>query len=185
MPSPVGHTLGAYAALVALQPDVVKTPKRNALALGTAFVFGSMADADFLVAYMTHTPALHHHYFSHSILFALVMGCFAYVVLKLLRKPKAGWYAALVSVMYGTHLLLDYFAHDGSYPYGIPLLWPFTTRHFVTPIPLFYSIRRGEWHDLFSTHNAVAALIETAITGPLALIAYLRARKIASLEKVR
>src|SRR5204863_7722400 len=106
MPSPVGHTLGAYAALLTLQPDLARNPKRNWIALGTAFVFGSMADADFLVAYVTNTPALHHHYFSHSIPFAVALGVVLYAFFKLLRMPRAGRIAFLLSTLYGTHLLL-------------------------------------------------------------------------------
>lgn len=178
MPSPVGHTLGAYAAMLALEPNLVKDRRTHGIAVGTAFVFGTMADADFLVAYVASSPVLHHHYFSHSIPFTIVLGLLLYLVLKLLRFKRPGRIAFLLSAAYGTHLLLDYFADDGSFPYGIPLLWPFTDRHFMAPVAIFYSIHRGEWKDLFSLHNLMGALIEFVVTGPLALLAFLRARRL-------
>ena len=70
MPSPVGHTLGAFSALLALEPDIVTSRYKTNIALGAAFVFGSLADADFVVAHFTTAPYLRHHYFSHSIPFA-------------------------------------------------------------------------------------------------------------------
>jgi LexA-binding, inner membrane-associated putative hydrolase len=178
MPSPIGHTLGAYATLLALDPSLARNRRTNSLALGTAFVFGSLADADFIVAYFTSNPVLRHHYFSHSVPFAILIGVLSFITLKALHYKKAGWYTLLLTAAYGSHLLLDYFAYDGGYPYGIPLFWPLTNRHFLAPIWIFQYINRGEWGDLFGWHNFHAVLIEIAVTGPLALLAYARARRI-------
>ncbi len=79
------------------------------------------------------------------------------------RFRNAGKFALLIGAAYSSHLLLDYFADDGSKPYGIPLLWPFTNQHFIAPFNLFYSIHRGEFSDIFSMHNFVGVLIEIAV----------------------
>ncbi|PWT93242.1 MAG: hypothetical protein C5B54_02185 [Acidobacteria bacterium] len=184
MPSPVGHTLGAYAALVTLDPRWVQDRKRNLVALGLAFTFGTMADADFIVAEYSNNPALHHHFFTHSIPFAVGLMLVTILLLKLFRVRRPLWYGFMLGVAYGTHLLLDYFAQDGSTPVGIPLLWPFTIRHFITPVNIFYSIHRGEFTDLFSFHNFVAILIEILILLPIALLAHWYAKRRLSKQAV-
>ncbi len=170
MPSPVGHTLGAFAAMLAIDPSIIATRHKISIALGASFVVGSLADADFFVAQFTTAPYLRHHYFSHSIPFAIVFALMCWVVLKAIHFRNATLNATLLGAAYGSHLVLDYFAEDGSKPYGIPLLWPFSNRHFIAPFDIFLSIHRGEFSDLFSLHNALAILIEIVV---LTLIAFL------------
>lgn len=177
MPSPVGHTLGAFSVLVALEPDIVTSRYKTNIALGAAFVFGSLADADFVVAHFSTAPYLRHHYFSHSIPFAICFTLLCWIILKCFRSRNAGKFAGLIGAAYSSHLLLDYFADDGSKPYGIPLFWPFTNRHFIAPFNLFYSIHRGEFSDIFSMHNLIGVLIEIAVMAPITLILILWARR--------
>jgi membrane-bound metal-dependent hydrolase YbcI (DUF457 family) len=177
MPSPVGHTLGAFSALLALEPDIVTSRYKTNIALGAAFVFGSLADADFVVAHFTNIPYLRHHYFSHSIPFAICFTLLCWIILNCFRLRNAGKIAGLVGAAYSSHLVLDYFADDGSKPYGIPLLWPFTDRHFIAPINLFYSIHRGEFSDIFSMHNLFGILIEFAVMAPITALLFWWARK--------
>ncbi len=177
MPSPVGHTLGAFSTLLALKPDIVTSRYKTNIALGAAFVFGSLADADFVVAHFSTAPYLRHHYFSHSIPFAICLTLLCWIILKCFRFRNAGKFAGPIGAAYSSHLLLDYFADDGSKPYGIPLLWPFTNRHFIAPFNLFYSIQRGEFTDIFSMHNLFGILIEIAIMGPITILLILLAKR--------
>jgi membrane-bound metal-dependent hydrolase YbcI (DUF457 family) len=182
MPSPIGHALGAYAALLALKPDLLADRRKNSLAVGAAFVLGSLADADFFVAHFAQgIYYLRHHYFSHSIPFALGFTFLCYLILKGIRARSPVKYSGLAGVAYGSHLLLDYFAQDGSAPYGIPLLWPippFHRTHFIAPIEIFFSIHRGEFTDLLSAHNLAAIAIEVAVLAPLCALAFVRAKRI-------
>ena len=182
MASPVAHTLGAYAALISIEPKLIADPHRNRIAWGTAFVFGNLADADFVVAYFSSQPFLRHHFFSHSIPFALCLTLLALLILKIARRKDALKMALLLGAAYGTHLLLDYFTEDGSAPYGIPLLWPVTDHHFLAPVILFYATHRGGWDALLSVHNTVGILIETAIFLPLLLLAARYARKRSAVQ---
>lgn len=176
MPSPVAHTLGAYSVLLLLHPKFIQSRYMNSLALGSAFFFGSLADADFVVAQFSSARYLQHHFFSHSIPFAIVIGLLCYGIAAAANIQQKARTAFLLFSAYTSHLLLDYMTEDGSKPYGIPLLWPFTEEHFVSPLMLFYSIHRGQWHDIFGPHNLLALIVEIAITGPLALLAYVMAR---------
>src|SRR5262245_1410110 len=176
MASPIAHTLGAYAVLVTIEPRLVSSRRLNGIALGTAFVFGNLADADFVIEQFISSPIWRHHYFSHSIFFAILVGIVTYLVLKIARWKNAVRDAVLVFAAYSSHLLIDYFTDDGSKPYGIPLFLPFTQEHFISPLSIFYSIHRGELTDLFSMHNLMGVLIELAVMGVIAYLAFFLAR---------
>lgn len=178
MPSPIAHTLAAYTALVLARPDIIRDRQTNSLAIGSAFVFGTLADADFAVAAFTHSRVWGHHFFSHSIPFLLIVTAVSYAVLKLLRRPRAFHLACLAGLLYGTHLLLDTFTEDGSAPYGIPLLWPFTRRHFYPPVTIFFSIHRGDMQAISGPNNLHAILIEAVVMAPIAFLAVVRAMRV-------
>ena len=172
MCTPFAHSLAGYAAIILGEPQFSSTFRKNLHALGAGIAFGTLADADFLVAYNTRIPFLQHHYFSHSIAFVFVIGLIAYGGLKILMHSRALKFAMLLAAAYATHLLLDYFTHDGSPPIGIPLLWPFTSKHFIAPIEFFLSIHRGSMETLFGPHNFQALFREAVIVGPFALASY-------------
>jgi membrane-bound metal-dependent hydrolase YbcI (DUF457 family) len=182
MPSPVGHTLAAYAAMLVLDAGLITSRYKMNLAIGAAFIFGTLADADFVVAQFTTIPYLRHHYFSHSIPFAAALTLLIWALLKLFRFQNAKKISIVLGVAYGTHLLLDYLAEDGSKPYGIPLLWPFSHHHFIAPVNIFFSIHRGELGAIFSLHNLAAILIEIAVMAPVAALAFLIVRRKNEIE---
>lgn len=180
MPSPVAHTLAAYSLLITMDPSLVQNRQRNSLALGSAFVFGNLADADFVVAQFSSVTYLRHHYFSHSIPFALLVMAVTWIVLRLARMRSPDRWAGLLGAAYFTHLLLDYMTEDGSLPKGIPLLWPFSTTHFMSPFLIFYSIHRGGWQDIFSAENMLALVVEISVMLPVAVLSFWLARRRAA-----
>jgi len=174
MPSPIAHGFAGYALMVLSEPHVASNLRGNLIALGAGVLVGSMADADFLIAHFTDNPVWQHHYFSHSIPFTLLIGLLAYPFVRWVLKLKKPFrMTSIVTAIYASHLLLDYFTHDGSRPIGIPLLWPLTDRHFLAPVEIFMSINRGSMSILFGAHNIEALIREALIMGPLALAAYL------------
>jgi membrane-bound metal-dependent hydrolase YbcI (DUF457 family) len=177
MCTPFAHALAGYSVLVLGEPRLSATLRSNLHALGAGFVFGSMADADFLVAYYTKVPELQHHFFTHSIFFTLVIGVATYLFLRIFLQEKVLRSALILTAAYGSHLILDYFTHDGSPPIGIPLFWPFTDLHFVAAVDIFLSIHRGSMQALFGAHNFTALFREALILGPVALLAYHHSRK--------
>lgn len=176
MAGPIAHTFAAYATLITAKPHLVETRRKNLIAWGTAFVFGNLADTDFVVASFTSNPVLQHHFFSHSIPFAFLIALLCIAGLKLLRYPHAVKDGMLLGLLYGSHLLLDYFTDDGSAPFGIPLLWPFTRHHFWAPFILFYATHRGGWKELLSRHNVIGLVIEVALLLPVVGLARFRAK---------
>jgi hypothetical protein len=178
MPSPLAHGFAGYALLMLAEPRMASDMRSNLKALGTGIFFGGLADADFFVAYFTKNPVLQHHYFSHSIPFALLIGLLVYPIVKWVLKINRPFrMSVILTAIYGSHLFLDYFTQDGSKPIGIPLLWPFSHQHFKAPVEIFMSIHRGGMENLFGAHNMEAIIREFFITAPIALASYLYARQ--------
>ncbi len=183
MPTPAAHGLAGYALVLFFDHRFARTRSGNLFALLTGAVFGSLADADFIVAALTTSPMWQHHYFSHSIPFALGTIPLCFLLFRtsrfrpFVKKSQCVWrFACMLGAVYSTHLLLDYFTQDSSIPVGIPLFWPFSHDHFIAPVEIFYSIHRGSVENLFGPHNRTAFLRELAVMAPVALIAYVIAR---------
>jgi len=178
MPSPIAHGLAGYALMVLSEPGMAATLRGNCIALAIGTFFGSLADADFAIAHFADRPELQHHYFTHSIPFALLIGFVVYPIIRwILKLENPLRWSGLIALIYGSHLFLDYFTHDGSRPIGIPLLWPFTSKHFMAPIEIFMSIHRGSMDTLIGPHNVEAIIQEACIMAPLAVAAFLYARQ--------
>ncbi|HEY4491405.1 MAG TPA: metal-dependent hydrolase [Acidobacteriota bacterium] len=177
MASPVGHTLGAYAVWIALRPEILSDPRKNRIAAGSAFIFGNLADADFAVAHFTANPVWGHHYFSHSVFFALAFALICFLLLRGAAHRNSILMGLTIGCAYGAHLLLDFFTADGSPPFGIPLLWPLSDHHFLFSPSIFYATHRGSLQALFSVHNLMAMLIELALLFPIVLLLFFWRRK--------
>ena len=185
MCTPFAHALAGYTFIALAEPQMASDIRGNLKTFGAGFIFGTLADADFLVAYHTHNPVLQHHYFTHSVPFVIALGAFLYLVLKLFMKTGVLRMALALTGAYGTHLMLDYFTHDGSAPIGIPLAWPFSHKHFVAPVEFFLSIHRGSMQALFGLHNFVALFREALILTPIAYFAYRKSRETLNAETQR
>lgn len=177
MSSPFAHTLGAYSFLVTAAPQFVSKKKLHWMAWLGAAALGSLADADFVIAHFTTHAALRHHYFSHSIPFALAFTLCTYVILRIAGNTRPLAWSLLIGIGYSTHLLLDFVTDDKSPPIGIPLLWPLTSEHFISPRNIFLAIHRGSISTLFGTHNLLAILKEFVIMSPVAFLAWHIAKK--------
>jgi inner membrane protein len=71
-----------------------------------------------------------HRGFSHSLVFALVIGVLGLALAPLLRAPR--WRSFLfLSIATASHGLLDAFTNGGL---GIALLWPFSDTRYFAPV---------------------------------------------------
>jgi len=168
MPSPLGHALGGLAAawLIAPPRSVVSRTHVGGLRASGPFAAAAVApDLDLLVG--THST------YTHSI------GAVGLVLAAAVVWTRADlrWSLALAAA-YTSHLLLDWLGSDATSPVGIMALWPFRADHYLSDAFLFDSISRRYWLGwTFVAQNATAILREIAILGPLALVAYLLARR--------
>ena len=159
MPLPVAHTLLGAAIITATLPD--PSPARN---WKTLLIGGALSVSPDLDYFFETTQ---HRGFTHSLLFALIVGglCFAVTRFANIRVAVA------LAAAFLSHALLDY-ATTKTMP-GVELLWPITNQRFglglidyydLTGIDPVHFLYQNVASDLFK-----AGLIELLIFGPLFL----------------
>lgn len=166
MPTPVAHgLLGVILYTLRRSPgDRARLLSDLALA-GFAAV---AADLDFLPGLLVGDPSRFHHGVSHSVGAALFFGLAMALLAPGFLGRTYAWRAAAFAVLYGSHLLLDLFAVDTTPPYGEPLLWPFSSRFFLSPWTPFLDVKHGQsWEAFLNWANARAVAVEVVIFLPL------------------
>lgn len=141
----MSHLFGAWL----LGKGYEKIWKRKISHYGWFFLLAGsiIPDLDFLLEWTILSDA--HRTFSHSLLFALVVGILCYLVFK--RKE----YGVGITVGVLSHLFLDMF-----FAIGIPLLWPSTM--YFSYFKINYLI--GEQFGLFSrTAEEYAHIMRTVV----------------------
>ncbi len=154
MPSPIAHAVSGYAIIKGLEPS--KVYKRWQLALYAVFV-AIAADFDFLPQLIAGIDT--HRGFTHSVVFAIA---FSLIVSKLANGRTSLQYRrlfALTLIIYGSHLVLDFFTQGGS---GVPLLWPMSNQPFQSAIPIFPAVHHS--HGLFDSIHIVFLSFELTYT---------------------
>ena len=78
-----------------------------------------------------------------------------------------------MAAAYGTHILLDWLGKDTAPPFGLPALWPFSSRYYISGADLFMEISRRYWKpDEFIVGNLKAVGWEMLVLGPIAALAW-------------
>jgi inner membrane protein len=172
MPLPIGHALTGIA-FFQTRPGLFF---KNKCADMFFFAFlANLPDADFLPGFMLGFPNLYHHGIFHSLGAALAVT--AAIGWIFYQKQRHFWrFAALVFLLFYSHLLLDYFTKDFTAPYGLPLFWPFSKNYYIAAHPIFINITRSThsanfFSSLLSRHNLEAALLEILLLGGLVILA--------------
>ena len=176
MCSPIGHIIAACAVGVACTRNQL-TP-----AYLVFCIFSGIApDLDLLVGWALGDINAYHHLGSHSVVAALLYGLLVYVFARTITKDHGqakGW-AVSGTLMYTSHVLLDYLAADSSPPFGLQLLWPFSREFFISPVSVFMKFMHdtqgadmwGLISGMFVVHNFYAVVLETVLLLPLLLLA--------------
>jgi hypothetical protein len=176
LPSPLGHALGGFAAgwlIAPRRPTPLVDDQRGwtpllkrAARWRRAWLFaavGLAADIDLLAG--------QHRFYTHSV--GAVAAVFA--VAWILTRGRANDRIRLpiaVAASYATHLVFDWLGVDSPAPRGILALWPLTDGHYVSNLDIFPVVSRKIWTLRAWKLNLVAALMETAILGPLAALCW-------------
>jgi inner membrane protein len=182
--TPIGHGLAGCGVALLAGRD------KGALVLPTLVAAAASVapDLDFIPGLLRGTPALYHHGISHSLGFALAAGVLGALVL-----PLPGWSRRsvfwLVSMAYASHLLLDLVGPDARPPIGIPLFWPLSSVHLLSPTALLMGVRHapatgvsvGVWlQTIFSWYNLLAIALEIVVVAPFVALAAWSARRARS-----
>ncbi len=166
MPTPVAHGLAGLIlyTLPRSSPNLCREWPTFSLAAFAA----AAADLDFLPGLLLGDPGRFHHGVSHSVGAALLFG----VAMALIAPSTlAGAYtrrALLWASLYGSHLVLDFFAVDTTPPYGEPIFWPFSGQYFISPWTPFLDVKHGRsWEAFVNWENARAVLVEAGFFLPV------------------
>lgn len=185
MPSPVGHSLGAYIASGGVFPNVsTRAGDTRHLLIGFALLIfaGNAPDLDFFWGAWMRDMNVFHHGPSHSIAAVFIFATLAWLLLRVFMHPRG--LAITAGLAYLSHLILDLFTADRTLPYGMQLFWPFDDRYVLASKAYFLNIEHGDMGStvldalpaIFSAHNLAAIGFEVLVLGPFALILFLRRR---------
>jgi inner membrane protein len=168
--TPVGHALAGYA-VYNFSPSS-RCHQRRGLMLW-CIVMAVLPDLDFLPGILAGTPALYHQGISHSLGVAFLV---SFALAGILGETKSfSQKFTLLFLSYCSHLLIDFFGPDRRLPYGIPMFWPISGKHFISPLPLFWGAQHAssttasplQWIEgLFTLHNLGAIAFEVLIIAP-------------------
>jgi len=167
MPLPLAHAFIGGSLTVAAWP--VKTPAGFRRGLVVGAVLGVCPDFDYLLNWLRVSGHGWHHGFTHSVVFALVVGIAASWVFGV-----RGWRGALVcTAAVLAHPLLDYLLTDSR---GVALWWPVTDQRFKLGIEglSYYQFAAGSQRVI---GFAKLSVIELVVFGPVFAIAVLCSRR--------
>ena len=94
--------------------------------------FSLLPDVDFLLhALSPSVDSLEHRGATHSLVFALAIGLFVAVALRVSARPRPIHWGIVTMLVVASHPLLDAFGHTTL---GVELLWPFSDARFLAPL---------------------------------------------------
>lgn len=178
-----------YALYDSIRKDDARFSWRLLLLL---MILANLPDIDFLPGLLVgNANQWHHHYYSHSLGAAIVVGVLAAFFYTKGTDRKFALYFGLLFGAYFSHLVLDYFTADTSEPFGLPMFWPLTSEYFYSPITVFLSVHKIGASDqffqsLFTLHNLRVVLWEVVVFVPvLSIIRIAKVIKAKSRTKER
>jgi len=149
MPSTIFHTILGCCAARSMGFSI-----RKAHHFCWVLCFSNLPDVDFAAGLLTGSLFRFHRSFTHGLYLYVLLFAF-FLILVREREPilLAFWLILL-------HLLADLCSGKQigfSRSYGMPLLWPLTTKNFALPFTLFPPILKDA---IFSFHNLKVVLWE-------------------------
>lgn len=167
MPLPLAHALVGGSLAIAAWPERTPAGRRRALVVGA--LLGVCPDADYLLGRLHVMGWGWHHAFTHSVVFAVIVGAIARRALGL-----GGWRALLACVLpVLSHPLLDYLVTES---HGVELWWPMTGQRYKLGID-----ELSYYHLVGASHGAGTlvrlCLVEAVLFGPILAVTVLVSRR--------
>ena len=165
MATPVGHYLVGLAITQGLAGS--DRDRKRGFVLAAVAV---LPDIDVVAGLIAGDIWAFHRAGSHSLAAALAFGLVTLAAFALFKVRQPVHAAAMLFLVYASHLALDYMTQDSRSSPGVPLLWPWLGSPFQAPVTLVPS---GAYHitELFSLSNAAVVIREAVIFLPLAALA--------------
>ncbi len=163
MPTPVGHAIAGVAAAF-LTNAIARRPRLTKRILVSAAVLAVLPDLDIVAGlHRTH---------SHSMAAVAAVGLAAWIVLRR-RVPDALPLALALAAAFGSHPVLDLLGKDTRVPRGLMVLWPFSSKYYITGWDVFGEVSRSYWlPSEFILGNLRALAWEMVLLVPLLLFAW-------------
>lgn len=189
MPSPVGHTLIGLALACAWRlprsrpGELWAAAGRERGALFGAVVLANLPDVDYLPGIALGEINRFHHTVTHSLLFVAVAAVAAVALGRGVERSLRAWGWCFALGL--SHLLADLVSADTSEPHGIMPWWPFSSTYMISPVSLFWHLRKREWADFLQWHNVQAVAVEVAWCLPLLVLVLAWKRRAGTLAAER
>jgi membrane-bound metal-dependent hydrolase YbcI (DUF457 family) len=174
MPSPVAHGIvGLSLGLAWLAPPssslrlLVGALARRWRGLLVLLAIACAPDVDYFFGLFYGDFNLLHQIYSHTIAWITAVALVAWLFWRRVEPETPTRLFVFLWLVAASHLLLDYLTDDGSYPYGIMVVWPLTADYFTSPVHLFPRMMKHSWREVFQSHNLAVALQEAIFTLPL------------------
>ena len=163
MPTPIGHAIGGLAAAL-LTNSAARRPHLSPRLLLVSAAVAVAPDLDLLSG--------SHRIYTHSIGAVALVGLLSWLVLRR-RVPNALSAAVAIAAAHGSHVLLDWLGKDTASPAGLTVLWPFSSRFYVSGCDLFGEVSRRYWRPgEFIVGNLGAVAWEVLVLLPLLMLAW-------------
>ena len=164
MPSPIAHSASAYilAKILPLKQSKFSGSRKWEEVLYAVFV-ANAADLDFIPQLIT--GELSHRGLTHSLIFTFGFSAIASFIISYYWQSSYKQLFWLTSIIYGSHLFLDFFS-EGR---GIPLFLPFIINFFKSPIIIFPGVHysRGLWDYSHLTPIVFESIYSALLLGGL------------------
>lgn len=141
MPSPIAHSITAYALYHAISHYKANEAETREKTLRIVFYMFLAISADFDFIPQLLTGEKYHRGFSHSLIFSVCVGLTIGLVDSLLTNKSGKYCIVLAFVAYGSHLLLDFFTEGGD---GIQLMWPISENYYISPFAIFPGVHHSQ-----------------------------------------
>jgi inner membrane protein len=164
MPTPIGHALAGLAVAGLVRRGAVPVPASH---VGVLIFCAVAPDLDLALRFVDGVN--HHRGATHSIAAAGLAGM-AGIVLGRLSPGRFPGGLAMAAAWF-SHVVLDFLGVDTSPPSGEMALWPFSESFFVSPVAVFYDVRRA-FSPSAIEHNIIAAVAELLVMVPIAMLAW-------------
>jgi len=168
MCTPVGHTIAGYTVFISQYHSGSKNRWINIIVV---LLFSNLPDVDLLFGYVVGNPNQYHHLWTHSLAFVLGVGSLFGLGYWVFMRRGGLRVGCIVSCVVLSHIVLDFFTKDTSFPYGIQLFWPMSQKFFISPITIFRDVSKASSSgaflgSLFCWHNLWTVLVELVLLGP-------------------
>lgn len=137
-------------------------------------VLANLPDVDYFFGIVKGAPNLYHRQFTHSLGFALAIGVLCGLFFYW-RGHRFWPLFALSSIATYSHVALDFFGLDTSAPHGVIALWPLSQAYFMSPVPIFSNLIKGDTISgfvkaVFKLHNVLALIREIVVFAVLLVL---------------